>query len=68
MQGDGATQYLDLESGRVILVTEDFQHYEDAGDGEDDLPEWMQERTHKEVTQFVFENCAPPLRAAQLSR
>lgn len=43
MQGDGATQYLDLESGRVILVTEDFQHYEDAGDSEDDLPEWMQE-------------------------
>ena len=42
MQGDGATQYLDLESGRVIVVTEDFQHYEDEGD-EDDLPEWMQE-------------------------
>ena len=43
MQGDGVTQYLDLGSGQVILVTGDFQDYEEGGDAVDNLPKWMQE-------------------------
>jgi hypothetical protein len=41
-QGDGIEQYLDLQTGRVILLTEDLKLIADD-EGERNLHEWMRE-------------------------
>jgi hypothetical protein len=58
-QGDGIAQYLDRETGEIVLVTEEFQHYESEGDIDPDAPAWMQDsiadaiRVHEQPDRYL---------------
>ena len=43
MQGDGVEQYLDLETHRIILITEDLEAFGEEESADDARPDWARE-------------------------